>query len=109
MARGGKRSGAGRKRGSLTEKTREIAERALSGDLPVPIDFATATPLEVMLAAMRWSAGIGDLFGAADIARGAAPYIHPKLSAIEHMGEGGGPLLIERIERVIVDPQNSDP
>jgi hypothetical protein len=40
MPRGGKRPGAGRKQGSLTVRTRKIAERAIGGK---------ATPLEVML------------------------------------------------------------
>lgn len=30
----------------------------------------------------------------------------PDLSSTEHSGPGGGPLKFERIERVVVDPQN---
>jgi hypothetical protein len=41
---GGKRPGAGRKKGSLTQKTREVAEKAASAGI---------TPLEVMLEAMN--------------------------------------------------------
>jgi hypothetical protein len=44
MARGGKREGAGRKVGSLTERTRAIAEQALTEG---------RTPLEIMLENMR--------------------------------------------------------
>jgi hypothetical protein len=44
MARGGKREGAGRKAGALTERTRAVAERALAEG---------KTPLEVMLDNMR--------------------------------------------------------
>lgn len=29
-----------------------------------------------------------------DAAKSAAPYIHPRLAAIEHKGEGGGPIEI---------------
>lgn len=44
MARGGKREGAGRKHGALTERTRAVAERALAEG---------KAPLEVMLDNMR--------------------------------------------------------
>ncbi len=44
MPRGGKREGAGRKQGSLTKRTREVAERASAEG---------KTPLEVMLDNMR--------------------------------------------------------
>lgn len=44
MARGGKREGAGRKAGSVTTKTREVAERVLATGM---------TPLEVMIDNMR--------------------------------------------------------
>ena len=43
MARGGARPGAGRKAGSVTRRTREIAEAALEG----------LTPLEYLLSVMR--------------------------------------------------------
>lgn len=44
MARGGKRDGAGRPSGALTQRTREVAERASATGM---------TPLEVMLDNMR--------------------------------------------------------
>jgi hypothetical protein len=44
MARGGKREGAGRKKGALEKRTREVAERALA---------TGKSPLEVMLDNMR--------------------------------------------------------
>jgi hypothetical protein len=97
---GGKRKGAGRKAGSVTKKTRKIAERAIEEGI---------TPLEVMIKAMHDYFATGDWIRAAAIAKDCAPYVHPKLSSIEHAGKDGGPLVIERIERVIVDPKNSDP
>jgi hypothetical protein len=112
--KGGARSGAGRKEGSLTKRTREIAEVAAAQGI---------TPLEVMMSAMMKlykEAGNcshdhhdhGDkasehddghatmvaenriklLNMAATIARHAAPYVHPRLSAIEHTGKDGAPL-----------------
>ena len=98
--RGGKREGAGRKKSSLTVKTRAIAEIAIDEGI---------TPLEVLLQAMRLLWATQQLKEAADIAKAAAPYVHAKLSSIEHSGVDGGPLVIERIERVIVDPKNPDP
>jgi hypothetical protein len=78
MAHGGKRPGAGRKPGSATQKTREIAERAAATGI---------TPLEVILAAMRQAWASGDTVLAARFAKDAAPYCHPRLAAIEHSGK----------------------
>lgn len=81
--RGGARKGAGRKRGSATTKTREIADKAAASGI---------TPLEVMLEAMNQLRDAGDLERAASVAKDAAPYIHPRLAAVEHSGPGGGPM-----------------
>ena len=117
--KGGVRPGAGRKTGSLTKRTREIAAVAASKGI---------TPLEVMMntmmalykeaescthhdghAAKNKDAHIDTakdhnqdtiisenriklLNMAATIARHAAPYVHPRLSAIEHTGKDGAPL-----------------
>lgn len=116
-SKGGPRAGAGRKEGSLTKRTREIAEVAAAKGI---------TPLEVMMTTMMElykEAGncarqsnrhhdLGDkanehddghdamitenriklLNMAATIARHAAPYVHPRLSAVEHTGKDGAPL-----------------
>jgi hypothetical protein len=73
---GGKREGSGRKLGSASKKTREIANKAAESGL---------TPLEYMLQILQD-------FGAEpairlDAAKSAAPYIHPRLSAVEHSGD----------------------
>jgi hypothetical protein len=86
MARGGKRDGAGRKAGAPNKASalRE-AEVAASG----------TTPLEYMLAIMR-----DDLSPAArrdDMAKAAAPYVHPKLAAVEHSGPDGGPIEVSNL------------
>jgi hypothetical protein len=44
------------------------------------------TPLEVMLGAMREAWSANDKAGAAEFAKDAAPYIHPRLAAVEHSG-----------------------
>ncbi len=77
MAWGGKREGSGRPKGRLNDATikrREIAERELDNGI---------TPLEVMLESMRRLWDDGKHFEAASIARDAAPYLHPKLTATE--------------------------
>jgi hypothetical protein len=78
VAHGGKRNGSGRKRGSLTKKTREVAERAIQQGI---------TPLEVMLCAMRHYFDAGEYANAAAFARDAAPYVHPRLSSVEVSGD----------------------
>jgi hypothetical protein len=113
-SKGGARPGAGRKEGSLTKRTREIAEAAAAQGI---------TPLEVMMSTMmalykeagscsrdhhdhgdkanEHDDGYGTMITenrikllnmAATIARHAAPYVHPRLSAIEHTGKDGAPL-----------------
>ena len=75
MALGGKRPGAGRKPGSVTKKTREIADAAIREGL---------TPLEYMLKLMRDESQETDV--RFEAAKASAPYVHPRLSAIEHGG-----------------------
>jgi hypothetical protein len=87
MARGGKRKGAGRKKGAATKKTRLIADLATADGI---------TPLEIMLQAMRHHYRANDIALAVAIARDVAPYMHPKLSAvaaITNEGDGFGKLL----------------
>lgn len=100
--RGGPRKGAGRKPGSATKKTREIANKAAEQGI---------TPLEVMLETMcslvqkaKDIEANGPQEGekivsplelrvqAAAVAKDAAPYMHPRLAAIEHSGPNGGPI-----------------
>lgn len=83
MAHGGKRAGAGRRKGSATKRTREIADKAIGEGL---------TPLDVMLKAMRLHADAQRWDAAAEVAKDAAPYIHPRLAAVEHKGPDDGPI-----------------
>lgn len=97
MARGGARPNSGRKRNSPNKATKERQERiAASG----------VTPLDVMIEDMRFHydlyqtalaekdipAAKQELKEAREAAKDAAPYTHPRLAAIEHMGKGGGPI-----------------
>lgn len=95
MARGGKRPGAGRKPGTVSEATRrrkEVAEKALSEGV---------SPLDVMLTTMRalWSQAVdetgkvvnmGKAMQANIVAKDAAPFLHPKLSAVDANVDLGG-------------------
>jgi len=75
MARGGARQGAGRKVGVPNKVT---AERQAQ------IEASGLTPLDYMLSILRdETASTEDRFEAA---KAAAPYVHPKLAAIEHSG-----------------------
>ena len=76
MANGGRRPGAGRKKGAKTKRTQEIAAKAVE---------AGVTPLEFMLNVMRDAkADFHDRFTAAVQ---AAPYIHPKLTSTNLSGD----------------------
>lgn len=107
---GGKRAGAGRKTGAAAAKTRAIADKAAE---------AGQTPLEYMLDIMRSpmppevAAVLADLKeGEAltqetlkalsafagwhemrfEAAKAAAPFVHPRLQAVEHKSPDGGPV-----------------
>jgi hypothetical protein len=88
--RGGPRPGSGRKPGSTTRKTREIADAAAAAGI---------TPLEVMLLHMRQLYEQGDLKAAADRAVDCAPYMHPRLASVQATGKDGGPIQQEITHR----------
>ena len=75
--RGGRRAGAGRPAGSKNQRSAEIARAAADSGI---------TPIEVMLGTMRelWAQGTPEAKReAAEIAKDAAPYIHPRLASID--------------------------
>jgi hypothetical protein len=53
---------------------------------------AGVSPLEVILTAMRQAFTHGDLETAAAFAKDAAPYLHPKLQAVQHSGDADRPV-----------------
>lgn len=102
---GGKRDGAGRKPG--------IPNKA-SAHREAVVAHSGATPLAAMLRKMRFHLRIADLEEekgseadsgkiiaaldkAEEAAQRAAPYVHPRLAAIEHTGAGGGPIQTEDV------------
>ncbi len=80
---GGRRLGAGRKPGSPTNRRREVIDKAADAGI---------TPLELQLATMRelWRRAhahgdmdVGLATQACQIAKDCAPYVHPRLAAVE--------------------------
>lgn len=105
MPRGGKRPGAGRKKG---ESAKTKAKRKSAADAVEKAAAEGITPLEVMLDAMRRLHRVKKWAQAASIARDCAPYVHPRLSAVTHQGNKDNPVrLIEEI--VIVDGDTQTP
>lgn len=73
----------GRQKGTPNKATAErVAEIAASGE----------TPLDYMIRVMRDPTA--DYSRRDDMAKAVAPYIHPKLAAIEHTGRDGGPVQV---------------
>lgn len=85
--RGGKRAGSGRKLGAATKRTRKIADELMAS--------GEKTPLEYMLEVMRQEVSpdldphrmLAAMTLRFEAAKAAAPYVHPRLQAIEHSGE----------------------
>ncbi len=78
MARGGARPNSGPK----PRAYRAAQDREVTNALSVKW-----TPLAVMLEAMRREVSADNWPEAAKHAKEAAPYVHPKLAAVEHSGE----------------------
>ncbi len=103
MPRGGSRAGAGRKKGTVApSKVTQIRQQMIAKAV-----HNSLTPLDYMLSILRdetkdWK---DRLKAAVD----AAPYIHPKLSNMQHSGDPENPLeTITRIELVAGNGHRSD-
>jgi hypothetical protein len=98
MAHGGKRTGAGRKPGSATTRTREIANAVAEG----------LTPLEYLTSIYRDP--MADEAKRIDAAKAAAPYVHAKLATTTLQGPEGGPLQVAAVDAEwrIIDPSAPD-
>ena len=82
--RGGKREGAGRRKGSRNKRTAELQAR---------IRASGQDPLAFLLAVMRNPKAPLEL--RIDVATRALPYLHPRLTAIEHSGPDKGPVEVK--------------
>jgi hypothetical protein len=120
MPRGGKRPGAGRKPGHLNKRT--VARQQLAASAAKE----GISPLEVMLKRMRHYHSVAErelakgenadpgiidraLRAANESAKGAAPFLHPRLSAVEHSGSpvdaiAGMLMLIDGKTKGLPDP-----
>jgi hypothetical protein len=58
------------------------------------------TPLEVMLGAMREAWAAGDKDAAANFAKDAAPYVHPRLAAVDVKADIEATVEVSRIELI---------
>lgn len=94
MSHGGARPNAGRKAGSATRRTREIANAVASTGM---------TPLEYLTSIYR---DVGaDEAKRLDAAKAAAPYVHARLTSVEAKIEGKLDVT-EVAHRVIDDAAN---
>jgi hypothetical protein len=97
---GGARKGAGRPPGSCVIKSRAIADKASEQGI---------TPLEVMLNTMREALELGGNEAAFPFAKEIAPYMHPRIAAIELTGKDGKELnLIKNFNIRLVSPDADD-
>lgn len=82
-------SGQGRPKGvpnkATAERQRAAAARAAAG----------ITPLDFLLSVMADKSN--DLPVRIDAGKAAAPYVHPRLTAVEVSGKDGGPLVVQTI------------
>lgn len=81
MPRGGARQGAGRKRGGINKVSAEQRKAIVESGI---------TPLQYMLKVMRDENAVPARRD--DMAKAAAPYVHPKLANMQHSGPRGGPI-----------------
>ncbi len=95
QSRGGKRAGAGRKKGEPNKRTVETQAAAAQGQ----------TPLEYMLSVMRGSADPRMRMAAA---QAAAPYVHAKLSSIEMNAKVVHRTLAEELAELNASHPNAD-
>lgn len=109
MARGGKRDGAGRKlgiRNKRTERTEQAKKKAaelIKDALPEAFEGGAHDYLMAV-----YKNPLENQHSRIDAAKAALPYEKPRLGAIQHTGKDGEPIQFERIERTIVDPQDTD-
>jgi hypothetical protein len=94
---GGKRPGAGRPKGVPNKAN---AERQAA------IAASGLTPLDYLLSVLRDESAEPQV--RMEAAKSAAPYVHPKLSSIEHGGKDGSPMKLETIKIRLVRAKDED-
>ena len=97
--RGGRRPGAGRPKGAVSKKSKELI---------AAVEATGVTPLDFLLSVMRDSKK--DLEYRIDAAKSAAPYVHPKLAMTDVNVTGDLRLLTDEalddeIAELLEDPE----
>lgn len=92
MAKGTKTGG--RKKGSKNKAT--VERETGVAEITAKAAAEGITPLEVMIGAMRHAWDAEDKDAAARFAKDAAPYVHPRLAAVEHTGKDGKDLIPDK-------------
>lgn len=96
---GGPRAGAGHPGAKATQRSKQVANeiaegkrliKEVEGELP-----DNATPLDVMMMAMRAAFKVGGSLAAAPYAEKCAPYIHARLANIQQTGKDNGPIVLQ--------------
>ena len=82
MPRGGKRPGAGRPRGAISKSTRAILEAMAAGG-EMPIEYTLRIMRDPREPAARRD----------EMAKAAAPYLHPKMQATAPSIDDGSPVV----------------
>jgi hypothetical protein len=88
---GGARAGAGAPKGAnsaaATRRSKAAADRISAGELVIKEEYGElpldATPLDVMVMAMRVAYRTGGALAAQPYARDAAPYLHARIAQME--------------------------
>lgn len=99
---GGPREGSGRKPGSATQpatkRSKQVANEIAEGKRLILENEGElppgATPLDVMMMAMRKAYVMGGSLAAAPYAEKCAPYIHARLANIQATGKNEGPIML---------------
>jgi hypothetical protein len=81
MSRGGNRPGAGRRAGVPNKATQE-RQKLVAATGITPLDYMLSVMRDVKAEASRRD----------DMAKAAAPYVHPRLATNTHQGPKGGPI-----------------
>ena len=107
MPRGGKRDGAGRRKGAVNKVTREMRpliqafiEHNLESAQELFDEVRYGIEIEKTLPDGRVITGRlnADPKGAFDLLLKGAEFCFPKLGRVEHTGEEGGPIVVEILE-----------
>jgi hypothetical protein len=82
VGKGGSRKGAGRKVGTVTKKSREVANRLVASGELTPLEFFLGVLRQEPTAEMSATEQVALFERRLDAAKAAAPYVHAKLANV---------------------------